>query len=84
MGIEKKDTKQNSVKDVRMPEYENIIKKIEMIEFDELASYVNGIRILAPTKIENVTSELGRELWKMRIADPVSYAIIQGSTFNSS
>ena len=78
LGIEKKNTAQKSVERDILSENE----KMGLTEFDELATFINGIRLLAPSKVENVTTELGRELWKMRIADPVSYQTSQKSEYN--
>ena len=67
-----KNSTQKSVKMETFSDKGRVFENLEHIKFDELASFVNGVRVLALTEVDELTEGLKKEIWKMRIADPVS------------
>ena len=61
---------QNSVDEGTYSSDGRVFKDLKHIQFDELASFVNGIRIMALKNADDVVPE-HRELFKLRISNPV-------------
>ena len=71
----KSNTQKSETEEKTFSDKGRVFSNLEHIEFDELAEFVNGLKILAPVEANEVTNSLKKELWKMRIADPVSTTI---------
>ena len=70
IGKKKSTTTQTSDEDGTFTTSGRVFKDLKDVQFDELASFANGIRIMALDNADDVIPR-HQELFKLRIANPV-------------